>query len=158
MHWSWKNCHVAWHGHSVGTRRIPLSSLKPWQITRLDLACILWNAWVVMTSILFNGKRTWLHCVKGHKYSLKQMVTSITMAIILPTTSTQGGKHLWSRWSNPKVRNKPDFIMHKWWLERMWREHLKFCEPKLLSWEDWLDFRTKTRLSLVHHERLYHHA
>jgi hypothetical protein len=33
--------------NSKAIRRIPLSSLKPWQITRHGFCMIIWNAWVV---------------------------------------------------------------------------------------------------------------
>jgi hypothetical protein len=84
----------------------------------------------------------------GHKYNYDY----------LSTTPTQGGKHLWSRFINRKVRKKTNFTIHKWRLGDMWRKHIRFYKPNLFLWEDWLDLGTKSAfgiswmlVSLCHH-------
>jgi hypothetical protein len=110
MHWSWKNCLVTWYRQFKGHKKDATIILEAMADMRLGFGMhSLECPGRAMISMFINDHHLWQgsHCVKVQWWSLKQIVTSTTMAIFLPTASTQGGKHLWSRFINPKVRNNP---------------------------------------------------
>jgi hypothetical protein len=77
--------------HTRCSSKWPVADHETW-IWHHSLVC----QGLVMTLMFFKGLhlRQGLHCVKVHKWSLKQMVTNTNMATILLTTYTQGGKYL----------------------------------------------------------------
>jgi hypothetical protein len=97
MHWSWKNCPAAWHGQFKGHKKDSTIILE----AVANHETWIWHAFFGMPGscndinvIQRSPLMTRILCVKVHKWTLKQMAVSTTMATILPTTSTKGGKHL----------------------------------------------------------------